>query len=203
MKTLLRKSICLFFLLFFSLPIFAQTAQKDAKKHLNEMKNGFILVRLKTDSLKIKALEKGGFLKEAKKAKLKLYKDNKETILSFAKTFDFCPVFFFYSDKSEEIRKGNILGNVFDSNLKIVEEEALKSKPFFVAKFGKTENLGIHALILMDSYFIPLKSPFPFYQRQYILFSTIKLSKARIAKKLNKRLHNQYEVWTNPGWGFK
>tara|TARA_R110002096_G_scaffold132768_2_gene283235 strand:- start:72319 stop:72819 length:501 start_codon:yes stop_codon:yes gene_type:complete len=166
------------------------------------MKEGFILVRLKTDSLKIASLEKNGYAKEAEKVKLDLYKENKEILLSFAKTFDFCPVYFFYSNHSKEIQSGDIKGKIFDYNLKLVEQEQITGKTHFVAKFGKTENLGIHALILMDSFFIPLKSPFPFYQRQYTFFSLVKLSKARVAKKLNKRLHDQYEIWTNPRWGF-
>lgn len=195
-------SIFLYFFISIANPLSAQSNQSIAKEQLNQMKGSFILVRLKTDSLKIAALEKNGFIEEAEKQKQQLYLENKETILSFAKTFDFCPVYFFYSSSTDNIRSGKIEGHVFDSNLKMVDGELLKTQPFFTAKFGKTENLGIHALILMDHYFVPLKSPFPFYQRQYVFFSLFKQGKGTIAKRLNKKLKEQYEVWNDPEWGF-
>lgn len=195
--------LILFFFVSIASPLSAQSNQQIAKEQLNQMKASFILVRLKTDSLKIEALKKNGFTEEAEKQKLELYQENKEILLSFAKTFDFCPVYFFYSSSMDNIRSGEIVGHVFDSNLKIVDQDLLKAQPFFTAKFGKTKNLGIHALILMDHYFVPLKSPFPFYQRQYVFFSLFKQGKGTIAKRLNKRLKEQYKVWNDPERGFK
>lgn len=202
-KSSTQKFLFLLACVFFSFAMSAQSDLRIAKDQLNKMKNSFILVRLKTDSLKIQSLEKQGFSDEAKKVKLDLYKENREIILSFSKTFNFCPVYFFYSNSSDKIRKGELKGIVFDFDMNVVEDELLSSKKFFTAEFGKTENLGIHGLILMDSYFVPLKSPFPFYQRQYILFSLYKQSKATIAKRLNKKLKKQYEIWNDPNWGFK
>lgn len=203
MKTQPTRIASFLICVFLGISVFAQSNLENSKQQLFQMKNSFILVRLKTDSLKIKALEDNGFHKEAEKVKIALYKENRETVLSFAKTFDFCPVYFFYSSASEKIRIGEISGNVFDNNLNIVEEEHIQSRPFFTAEFGKTGNSGIHALILMDHYFVPLKSPFPFFQRQYLFFSLIKQGKGKIAKKLNNRLKDQYEIWNDPKWGFK
>ncbi len=203
MKRTIQKLLTLLALFFLSLSVCAQSDSEIAKDQLNKMKNSFILVRLKTDSLKIHTLEKDGYKEEAEKVKKDLYNENRETILSFSKTFDFCPVYFFYSNSSDQIRKGNLIGNVFDYELNLVKKELLSSQTFFTAEFGKTKNLGIHGLILMDNFFVPLKSPFPFYQRQYVFFSMVKQSKATIAKRLNKRLTEQYKTWNNPEWGFK
>lgn len=190
----MKKTLLLLFV-FSCLFSFGQSDLDEAKKQLNQLKEGFLLVRLKTDSLKIKALESRNMQKEAERLKRNLYLENKEIILSFDQTFDFCPVYFFYSNHSGEIRKGNVSGFVFDANLRLVDADSLSSRPFFTAEFAKTENLGINALVLMDHFLLPLKAPFPFYERQYVFFSMIRQGKATMAKRFNKKLHEYHEAW--------
>ncbi len=185
--------ICLSFMLAF--PAVAQEDLEEAKAQLKALSKSFILVRLKTNEMKIKALEARGYTEEAELEKSKLYLENKETILSFRKTFDFCPVYFFYSNTSDDIRKGILSGNVFDHNLALIEPELLQSEVYFTAEFTETENLGIHALVLMDHYLMPLKAPFPFFERKYIFFSLIQQGKGTIAKRYNKKLYSYYEKW--------
>jgi hypothetical protein len=176
-------------------PAVAQEDLEEAKAQLKALSKSFILVRLKTNEMKIKALEARGYTEEAELEKSKLYLENKETILSFRKTFDFCPVYFFYSNTSDDIRKGILSGNVFDHNLALIEPELLQSEVYFTAEFTETENLGIHALVLMDHYLMPLKAPFPFFERKYIFFSLIQQGKGTIAKRYNKKLYSYYEKW--------
>ena len=185
-------------LLFMTTLCYGQSDLEKAKIQLNQLKESFILVRLQTDSLKLKALESRGLHREAEILKRRQYLENREIILSFQQTFDFCPVYFFYSNKSDEIRKGNIVGNVFDYELEIVSSEKLQSETFFTAEFAKTENLGINALVLMDHFLLPLKAPFPFYQRQYVFFSMIRQGKGTMAKRFNKKLHEYHEAWNRP-----
>lgn len=153
-----------------------------------------LLVRLKTREASIAALEKMDRHKEAEQLREKQYRENKETILSFSQAFNFCPVYFFYSDASNLVRMGKLQGQIFNSQLELVDADEL-GKPFFTAEFSETENLGIHGLILMDDHLIPLQAPFPFFQREYTFFGMISLSKAKMVERYNSRLYGTYSLW--------
>lgn len=187
-------AILLVFLLFSSPTIHAQTELEEAKIHLQKLSKGMLLVRLQTDSLKITFLEELGRKKEADQVRKAVYQEQREIILSFKKTFHFCPVYFFYSSQTSAIQNGKLYGHIFDHNLELVENDSIP-KIYYTAKFAKTENLGINALVIMDNYLIALKAPFPFYQRQYLFFSLFKQSKAAMAERLNKRLFQYAEIW--------
>src|SRR5690606_29069046 len=89
---------------FASLGTQAQYKLEDAKHDLRALSESYILVRLQTKQKTIEALEKSGNTKKAKEVEQELYQENKETILSFQQTFDFCPVYFFYAEDSDDIR---------------------------------------------------------------------------------------------------
>lgn len=193
-----RLNLAMIFLLpafLLSLALSGQSDQEKAKEQLQQLKNGVLLVRLKTNANSIEAYEQAGLEKEAEAARQKQYQENKEIILSFSQTFDFAPVYFFYSDASDAIRKGQFEGQVFDSKLKPVEIEKLEARPVFTGEFSQTPNTGIKGFVLMNQDMIPLKSPFPFYQRQYVFFSLITLSKAKVVERYNERLHGTYQLW--------
>lgn len=122
------------------------------------------------------------------------YRENKEILLSFSQTFDFCPVYFFYSDASDDIRERNFEGHLFDAGLQPVEASVVP-EIFYSAEFSETENLGIKGLILMDQKLMPLEAPFPFYQRKYIFGGLISMSKARMVEQYNSRLFDTYKMW--------
>ncbi len=171
----------------------AQDKAEEAKTNIQQLKQSFILVRLQTNQKKIDLLKESGREKMAQQAASEQYQENRETILSFQKTFDFCPVYFFYAPHSEAIRKGELAGVVFDYDQNEVPLEKLTTRPFFTAEFSETEKLGISALVLMDQYMVPLEDPFPYYERKYVFFSLIKQSKARMAELYNTKLKNYYE----------
>lgn len=189
------KRYYIFFLVFLSFSSIGQKSQEKAKVQLTELKDSFILVRLKTNDLKIEALQNRGRNREAQIAKNIQYQENRETILSFEQTFDFCPIYFFYSGSSDEIRKGNLIGHVFDYELNLVDPALLQNENYFTAEFSKTENLGIDALVLMDNFLLPLKAPFPFFERKYIFFSLFAQGKGTMAKKYNKKLYDYHARW--------
>ncbi|MBF97892.1 MAG: hypothetical protein CMI36_02780 [Owenweeksia sp.] len=185
-------------LLFFSGNGYAQDKQEpEAGDIIRQLKESFILVRLQTSERKINMLKERGMEKEAEEAVNQQHQENKEIMLSFEETFDFCPVYFFYAANSEAIREGQLEGNVFNSRQELIEGSKLNTRPFFTAEFAETEKLGISGFILMDQFMVPLEPPFPYFERKYIFFSLIEQSKARISERHNARLKAFYEKHLN------
>lgn len=177
-----------------TLSLSAQGKYETAHQQLHELKHGCLLVRLHTSDTKIQALEQLGRPKEAKKVKEKQYLENKEILLSFSQIFDFCPVYFFYSDHSEAIRQGDFHQKLFDVGGQTVDTSEICDN-FFTAEFAETSRLGIDGFIIMDQQLFPLEAPFPYYQRQYILLGMVSLSKAKIIHRMNNRLWDLYKLW--------
>ncbi len=173
---------------------FGQYTKEDAKVDLQQLKNGTLLVRLKTNEASISALEAQGRHKEAEQLKERLYQENKEILLSFTNAFDFCRVYFFYAPSSDDIRERNFEGLVFNANRQIVDVDSLQGA-IYTAEFSETENLGIKGLIIMDGNLFPLKSPFPFYQRKYRVMGLVTDSKAKMIDLYNQKLHSTYKLW--------
>lgn len=190
----MKKRFTLVFLLLISFSLSAQTDLDKAKAQLHELKNGVLLVRLFTNDAKISGLEAAGKTSEANKTAEAQQRENKDILLSFSQIFQFCPVFFFYSDDSEYIRNGNFDGKIFDSSLTLVNPSEIKES-VFTAEFSETENLGIEGLIIMDEQLFPLEAPFPFYQRKYTVFGTVRLTKSRMVHRLNNKLRDTYKIW--------
>jgi hypothetical protein len=185
----------LFSFLFFSTVLLqAQYTKSEAKEDLLQLKQGTLLVRLKTSQAAIAALESRGRNKEAERIKERLYRENKEILLSFTNAFDFCNVYFFYAPSSEKIRNKEFEGYVFSANRLPVPADSIKG-PIYTAEFSETENLGIKGLILMDENMFPLKAPFPFYQRKYTALGLVAHSKGKMVELFNKRLHSTYKLW--------
>lgn len=178
--------------------ISAQYTREDAKADLLQLRNSMLLVRLHTNDVAINYLESQGRAKEADRLKERQYLENKEIILSFSQAFDFCPVFFFYSEASDDIRQGNLEGNLFNAQQQPVEPHEF-TEAYYTAEFSETENLGITGLIVMNDQLFPLESPFPFYQRKYTFMGLIALSKAKMIEQYNKKLHATYQLWFPEG----
>ncbi len=181
-------------LMLLAISTFGQYTKENAKEDLQQLKNGTLLVRLKTNEASISALEAQGREKEAERMKERLYQENKEILLSFTNAFDFCKVYFFYAPSSEDIRKGNFEGHVFNAQRIPVHPDSLAGT-IYTAEFSETENLGIKGLIVMDGNLFPLKSPFPFYQRKYIALGLIAHSKAKMIDLYNQKLHSTFRMW--------
>lgn len=118
-------------------------SQKDiANQQIRDLKNGVLLVRLKTSTSKIKALQKAGYTDEAARVEQEQLKDSKEIMQAFTDGFSFCRVYFFTSDKSLQIRN-RMFKNVFvgedlsvDSTITLLVEK----ETFFIADFDYVSN---------------------------------------------------------------
>lgn len=174
---------------------FAQSDYDMAKERLENFKNGMLLVRLQTSSKQINALEERGKTEEAEEIRKDQYQENKETILAFRQIFSFCPVYFFYSDKSEAIRAKELAGVIFDSELEVLTSTQGLPEYFLTGEFAETPNLKIDGLVIMDEQMLPLEAPFPFYQREHTMLGIISLSKGKMVERLNGRLFDLYDMW--------
>lgn len=158
-----------------------------------DFRKGVLLVRLQDRHLSIKSLEERGLDKQAEQIRNQQRRENRETILSFGKTFDFCPVYFFYAKDSEAIRKGDYQNKVFDANFEIVNIES--DIPVFTAEFSETEVLGIDGLIVMDHQLLKFEDPLPYFERRYVFFGLIERSKAKMAEAYNEKLYDYLKLY--------
>lgn len=130
-----------FILAIFMLTIFSNCKSVNFRKdtatdQLNNMKSGVMLIRLPTNEAKIAKLKKMGRNDLAKKESATMAQFHTDILKTFEKHFTFCPVYYYYSDKSVEVQKGNTDGNVFDSKLKPISTLPFSKKQRFYAEFG-------------------------------------------------------------------
>lgn len=151
---------------------------------IKELKNGVLLVRLKTRKKSIAALENKGNseMAYALRAKQKMF--NARLIESFRQYFTYCPVYFFYSDESKKVLEREFEAINFVSPPTVEDFNKLKNATFFTAEFGNIQqnitdyrdssnqitytygsDLNSMALVIMDHNFRQLQSPFPFASR--------------------------------------
>ncbi len=177
--------------------LLAQSSNDDdysRKDFIEDFRNGVLLVRLQDKHLTLKQLEERGMTKEAEQVSASQRRENREVILSFSKTFDFCPVYFFYAQNSESIRNRDLSGKVFDSEFQMVEIP--ENSKVFTAEFAETPELGIDGLIITDEQMLAFEDPLPYFERRYVLFGLIERSKARMAQLYNKKLHKYNEMYS-------
>ena len=169
----------------------------NAEKQIKDLRNGALLVRLRTKEKSIKALREVGWYSMADKIEQKQADLNQEIVTAFTYFFDFCPTYFFYSHhsnniKNKEFEKVEFLNEKMELDTSIHFNE----KAFLTAEFGtldldtarhsgglyrgKTEegyktskyyvrksNLQFGALSIKSDEFVQLRDPFPFYVRTF------------------------------------
>ena len=169
------------------------------------LKTGALLVRLKTSENKISKMLELGMKTQAAEVKREQAQENKDIIVAFKKHFDFCPVYFFMSDKSNNVRKSE-LNNIFvNENLEITDSIQFNGR-FLTAEFSRTQgtptkdvngnrvattsSYGLPSLIVMDKNFVQMSNPFPSAVRTALFKDPI--VKVRAVKSLNDELFYFY-----------
>jgi hypothetical protein len=165
------------------------------KDQIKQLKNGALLVRLQTRSNTIDAMKKNGQNELAEEVSRKQSVYNKEIIAAFKNNFTFCPVYFFFSNHSDQILNEKINEVVFlNDSLQPDPGIKLNNMKFLTAEFGPIEpdtakyfsnyttypgekgqekrseyyggaDTGLNGLKIMNNKFIQLKDPFPYYAR--------------------------------------
>ncbi|MFI5149112.1 MAG: hypothetical protein ACHQRM_05220 [Bacteroidia bacterium] len=164
----------------------AQEKEGTAPVQIETLKNGALLVGLKTGALQAKALDKG-----AAAYLLKVEAENKNIIAAFRKNYHFSPVYFFYTSSAEQVKAHTLKNCLLNDQLK--QDTTITPVPahYLIAEFGSSEEQSIEGLLMMDDQLRQLKPPFPFLIRKYSGVAA-KLTPEQMVAKLNKALEEYY-----------
>ncbi len=117
-----------------------QVTNSLQRKQINQLKDGVLLVRLKTKQPSIAALRKRGNVAKANQLERKQAEYNRSIVAAFRFYFDFCPTYFFYSDQSVSVAEKQLDKVVFlDDYLQPDSAIKLTTKNFLTAEFGNIE----------------------------------------------------------------
>lgn len=116
-------------------------AKDIAKMQISELKNSVLLVRLKTGKNTIEAMLKAGQNQMAENRQQHIDSENSRIVKAFRTEFDFCPVYFFYSDDSKFIAEHKFDRVVFlNDSLQPDKNINITSKKFYTAEFGNVSS---------------------------------------------------------------
>jgi len=163
----------------------------------NELVEGVLLVRLKSNTRKISKMNSYGYTQQATNLQFKQDKENREIINSFKDHYTFSKAYFFFSEYSNDVRAKDFSSAFFlDANLQIDTSIVLATSKFLTAEFGNIQRdqsgLGMYfgALRMMNAQFEQLRRPFPRYVRTFDSLPLFKRSTGKTVIKLNQKLHN-------------
>ena len=216
------KKLILSLTFIFSFGLIAQSnsiiqTKEIANVQIKQMKSGKLLVRLYNKSNVIKALEEKGMVKRAKAVKRKQKKINKEIVAAF-KEFKFCDVYFFFSDQSEKLIKGEYSKVTLFSDTGMSPVDVTLDSNYFVVDFGVLSDIktsvateqpkksgitkkkrykgtsistSMRCMYLRNNKLEQLKRPFPYYVRFHP--SPLQdLTYKEVVTKMNKQLVTFY-----------
>ncbi len=170
-----------------SLAKFGKYHVNVAKAQIQALKNGALLVRLKTNSNTINRLKAAGNIDLATQVERETYLNNKAIVRAYIKEFNFCPVYFFNSEFSDSVKHKKLATIFVDSNLVINTSIVCNAAFYLVAEQGSIYNssLGLVTeaqapravergtpskevfMVVKNRYFIQLHKPFPYYEQGY------------------------------------
>lgn len=158
-----------------------------AIQQIKMLEKSALIVRLHSNEILIKKLEESNNSKLVEVIKTKTKAKNESIINAFKTSFNFCPVFFIFSNQSDLIINKKFKDVTFlnqfaelDTNIKF------SYCGFLTGEFGYLDQ-NISALKINDQYFKELSSPFPYYVFTYQnLLQKRKLNKS--ISKLNEKL---------------
>ena len=167
-----------------------------AQNLIHNLPESAIIVRLQTNEHMINYYRQKGNHQVANEEKIKQREKNTEIIKTFTEDWDFCPVYFFYSNYSEEIINKNfthVFKNNEDYNLSYQEKQKLKND-FIIMYFGQTQGkLKFDALVLNDSKIQQLKKPYPKFVRTYKGLGFLKRNTKKIVRILKQKISWHYD----------
>ena len=171
------KAIC--FLSFFCLLLlsscYTPTLVQDSasSEDIRNLHDGFLLVRLRSVDRQVALLRQRRQRTQANRMRVQQKLVNGRIVKAFRDNFDFCPVYFFYSNNSRAVIDHNLDSLVLDHQMLPVEPGLLAGKKFLAAEFADiqppADGAGLPALIVMNDQLRQLADPFPYYVRTTVL----------------------------------
>lgn len=184
-----------------------------AQKQITELRNGVLLVQLKTRQKTIDAYLKKGLEAKAKKVKELQEQDNKNIIKGFNDYFNFCPVYFYTSKDYKNIREQRFSEVIFyDSLLQPIKANLdLNKTKYYICEISKNNyenstlntipnhsttydrSIKFDAFIIKNKDFQQLASPFPYYAKTHVAAKMKNKKRWEAIRKLNYRLKTFYK----------
>ncbi len=150
---------------------------------INQLKNGALVVRLKTNQTLIDELRKSGKTEEADQKEAEQYLINQNIVRAFNNNYKFSKVYFIFSNSSDALLKGNTSGIFVDSTLRASSTIAMTEDFYLLAERDYVYNSSIGfvpedsaakvveagnptremAIVLKNKYGHQLKAPFPYF----------------------------------------
>jgi hypothetical protein len=193
--SILSLSIILFLSIISNNPISCQNIYTLDNYHINRLHDSSVLlVRLQTKHRVIESYRNSNNEKAAEKTFLKQNKLNQQILDAFDEYFNFCKVYFFFSDQSQNIQNREIDNIVFLDN-KLQEDKSIKPEltNFYIAEFGVVSSeTGLQGLMIKDDNFKLLEKPFPYYSKNPFFASKSKFAFTTV-KRFNNNLHRYYQ----------
>lgn len=197
---LLLSTVTLLSLFFYSEPITAQEDSEEttAREHIHFLKQGVLLVRLRTKQNAILMLEARGMEEEADLMWEEQRKKNEEIVKAFELIFDFCPVYFFYDENSGAVKEELYDDFILDYNLDTLSVDSILNYDYvYFADFGQVYfeyfNQYMLGAVVLNSEMELLPSRFPRIVRKRAGLSVIERSNSSMVEEMNENLHKFYE----------
>lgn len=164
------------------------TNRTVAIMQINALKNGALVVRLKTNDKSIEAYRNNGRNDIADRMEAERLVQNQKIVTAFKSSFDFCPVYFMYSRNTANLLKGE-QGLFLNDTLGVDTTIRLKQTYFLFAEYGtvtsnqpgdayhysgvnktepSTNAMSTSTIFVSDTTLMQLAEPFPFYQVVYL-----------------------------------
>lgn len=188
-----------------------------AEQAIKDLKNGVLVVRLKTGDKKLEALrrvakspnvsnsDKARFQQKVKDHQEKVRLENEWLVSSLKKNYSFSEMLFMLDTSAHELKMGKQNGVFLDENLQPNPNISLSNKPYLVLYHGQTISRvksSSEGLVILDAGLQELVDPFPFF----IGITTIKRALGKffnkkgedeffdeMVEKLQKRLDDYHE----------
>jgi len=145
--------------------VIGQSNKRIVANQIGELKNGVLLVRLQKQNRKIKVLTEQANHKAVQQVKANVKATNEAIVEAFIAYFDFCDIYFFYSDDSDAIKKGDY-SLLFDAQYNPVgslEKQHIYYAAFTYKDIGEPYLTSRKRFVVMDKNFKQLKAPFLYY----------------------------------------
>jgi hypothetical protein len=163
---------------------FAQRRRTVASWQIAQLKEGALVVRLKTNHMLIEALLKQGRAKEAEEKRIQTMAANRNTMRAYMDHYNFSKVYFIYSHSSDSLLKGARANIFLDTMLRVNPSIVMTEKFYLIAERDDAYNSSIGfvpedsatlvrehgnavremAVVVKNKYGHQLKRPFPYYE---------------------------------------
>ena len=176
----------------------SEEALQEAVRHIQQMHNGAVLIRLHTQEHAIRYYHERGDYDSEARIRDKQREINTEIALAFRSVFDFSKIYFFYSHHSDKVDQGELDAGYF-LNEDLEEDPSIKldsALPVYVIDLGDvffdTFGSSMKGLVVMNQSFEPLKRPFPYLVRKRSGLKILERSVLDVVTKLNENLNVFY-----------